>query len=621
VPSHAQLLQVYRTLCKQWAIETNSFIEKLLQKRWIRSESGIVAVQVLTKPFWCPGTCIFCPNDPTMPKSYIKTEPWAMRAYLNQFDPIKQVYNRMRSLRATGHKTDKIELIVLWWTRDVYPDQYKKEFIAKLYYACNTFETYREHLEQQNRHGKSIKDFKQEFKDFDKEPEKFRNKVDKEWMFDTALGQQLLHGCGDFRKEIKTNETASNRVIGLTVETRPEYITDTNCRMWREMWVTRLEIGIQSTDDEVLEANKRDNTVSQYRVWLHRLRQYGFKFSIHIMPWLYTSTYQKDLKTFVDIYTDPHFFPDEIKFYPTSVIPQTELYDLYKQWKYTPISTQYIQDLVRETFFEIIPPYTRIKRLIRDIPSTEIAAGSNITNLAQLTHQTLQKAIDLDQDLRSHLYKRLYISPQNGKTTDFCTTIIQPSSIENFLHNPEKYLQSDINESKKHIQDMMENSAVVWVDAQRYFVSLDTRSREIRHRHQKSNLYVLVIRSYDSSVWQDYFISFEDELGYVYWFLRLCLPKKDQAIDREWLGKNTWLVRELHVYGTVAWLKTKAITWESTSRVQHAWFWKQLLLVAESIAAYNTYTRLSVISWVWVRQYYAKQWFALEWTYMIKTLN
>ena len=105
------------------------------------------------------------------------------------------------------------------------------------------------------------------------------------------------------------------------------------------------------------------------------------------MPGLYGSDEQKDLQTFIDIYSDPAFRPDEIKFYPTSVIPNTELYDLYKSGEYKPIATEAIQRIITTTFRDIIPPYTRIKRLIRDIPSTEIVAGSATTNLAQLMHE------------------------------------------------------------------------------------------------------------------------------------------------------------------------------------------------------------------------------------------
>ena len=113
LPSNIQLLQAYYTLLKAKKITKDPQIEQLLKKKGIRSQSGIVSVQVLTKPFYCPGKCIFCPNDPTMPKSYIKTEPGAMRALMNKFDPIKQVYNRLLSLTLSGHETDKIEMIVL----------------------------------------------------------------------------------------------------------------------------------------------------------------------------------------------------------------------------------------------------------------------------------------------------------------------------------------------------------------------------------------------------------------------------------------------------------------------------------------------------------------------------
>ena len=131
---------------------------------------------------------------------------------------------------------------------------------------------------------------------------------------------------------------------------------------------------MQSLDNEVLKANKRGNTVEQIRRAFDTMRRRGFKISVHIMPGLYTSNYQKDLKTFKDLYTDPFLKPDEIKFYPTSVIPHTKLAQLYKKGEYTPLETADIKKLIRQTFLEIIPPYTRIKRLIRDIPANEIMA-------------------------------------------------------------------------------------------------------------------------------------------------------------------------------------------------------------------------------------------------------
>jgi len=139
IVANTKLLRVYHQMLKNGLAQNNPIVEKILQKRAIRSQSGIVSVQVLTKPFPCPGQCIFCPNEKDMPKSYLKSEPGAMRARLNEFDPYKQVYNRLLSLTMTGHKTDKIEMIVLGGTWDVYPEEYKIEFVKGLYDACNTF--------------------------------------------------------------------------------------------------------------------------------------------------------------------------------------------------------------------------------------------------------------------------------------------------------------------------------------------------------------------------------------------------------------------------------------------------------------------------------------------------
>jgi elongator complex protein 3 len=152
-------------------------------------------------------------------------------------------------------------------------------------------------------------------------------------------------------------------------------------------------MGVQSLDEKVLAMNKRGHTVQQAREACHKLRLYGFKFCLHVMPGLYGSNYSKDLKTFQNLYTDPFFKPDEIKFYPTSVIPNTQLCKLYKQGKYKPLETDEIKKLIRQTFLHVISPYTRIKRLIRDIPANEIVAGSTVTNLSQLMHAEIEKEL------------------------------------------------------------------------------------------------------------------------------------------------------------------------------------------------------------------------------------
>ncbi len=574
-PSKSQILQAYFQLLEQGKIEKNADFELLLRKRAIRSLSGIVPIQVLTNPFPCPSRCIFCPNDPEMPKSYIKSEPGAMRAFLNQFDPLKQVYNRLYSLQQTGHKTDKIEMIVLGGTWDFYPRDYKIDFIKQLYDACNTFCT----LAIKNLTGTA------------------------NWKYAFEItNQDQIQLSASLEEAIQINETAEHRIIGLTIETRPEFVTDQNCRDRRAMGVTRIEMGVQSTDDVVLDLNKRGHHLAEVEKALHKIRQYAFKFSIHIMPGLYGSTVEKDIQTFRDVYTNPYLKPDEIKFYPTSVIPQTELYELYQQGKYEPITTEEISQVIETTFREIIPPYTRIKRLIRDIPATEISAGSNVTNLSQLMHEKLLKKYQkADPDFRSVFYHRLYENLQVfGDEEEFFEKII--GSKASHLGDFQTYLLGKTPE----------------LSSFRHFVSLDTRSREVRNKKEKTEALNLVVRAYESSVGQEYFISYEDELAYLYGFTRLLLPKFEERIDVAGLGLETALIRELHVYGS---LQSLNVQEESGQKVQHSGLGKQLLETAEKIAQKSDFSKLSVISGVGVREYYRKQGYELEGTYMVKVLK
>lgn len=589
IPTNIKLIRAYHQLLKEKKISKNIEIENLFKKRGVRSESGIVAVQVLTKPYFCPWQCIFCPNEVWMPKSYISTEPGAMRAFLNQFDPIKQTYNRLISLTMTGHQTDKIEMIVLWGTWDVYPQDYKIDFIKSLYDACNTFSQ----LEIDLPSDKLDLSWDE-------------NKNQKRYSYD-ILNLDKMRYSSNIQEAIKINETANHRIIGLTVETRPEFITDVNCKFWRELWVTRLEIWVQSMYDDVLLANKRWHDVKQIRKWIHKLRQYGFKFSIHIMPWLYKSDYSKDLWTFEKIYSDPFIKPDEIKFYPTSVIPNTELYQLYLAWNYRPLTIEHIQNLIKETFENIIPPYTRIKRLIRDIPSHEIAAWSNITNLSQLTHNELLEEFRNNPESAKKRYSRLYCNYQ-------------------LFDSFEEFITFCLKQKNLNLENWNINTYIIWQDPDletyRKFVCLDTRSREIRHKpkfknSQEKDSVNLIIRQYESSAGIEYFLSFEDLQWYIYGFTRLLLPKESETIDWEWLWKQTALIRELHIYWQLASLKENI---KSSYKKQHKWFGSQIMFIAEQISKSFWYQRLSVISWVGVRWFFKKIWYSLDGTYMVKSL-
>jgi elongator complex protein 3 len=232
LPSKSQILQAYFHLVEQGEIAKNADFEILLRKRAIRSMSGIVSVQVLTKPRPCPGKCIFCPNDPTMPKSYIKSEPGAMRAFLNQFDPIKQVWNRLQSLTLTGHTPDKIEMIVLGGSRDAYPEDYKTSFVQHLYDACTTFSQLEIQpkviAREQSDRGNPVNEKLASSNSPNAEG------VTTKYGF-TILNESEIHLSQSLAEAIERNQTANHRVIGLTIETRPDLVTHENCQQRRQL--------------------------------------------------------------------------------------------------------------------------------------------------------------------------------------------------------------------------------------------------------------------------------------------------------------------------------------------------------------------------------------------------
>lgn len=603
LPTNMQILKVYKKQIQEKKYKHDARVVNLLRKRSIRSESWIVAVQVLTKPFWCPGKCIFCPTDATMPKSYVNTQPWAMRALLNQFDPYKQVYNRLLSLMLTGHKTDKIEMIVLWWTRDVYPKKYKTEFIKGLFDAANHFDEFLEQIEIDYTNPKAARYTWTDSIEID-----YPKTID---------------------ESIKKNETATNRIIWLTVETRPEYVTDENCQFWRDVWITRMEMGIQTLHNSVHDINKRGHDNEAIIQAMHKLRQYGFKISNHYMPWLYWSTPAMDEETFRIAFDSIAIKSDELKFYPTAVIPNTPLYDLWKEWTYKPIADDDLKTIIKNVKKEIIPPYTRIKRLARDFDTSEVVAWANTPNLRQLTMNAMKETFANDPVKRKEQYQRLFPHSSTHSSID---TIIQAIDTADFPVEQAKNCEWWEYRASDRIYTLILDGAFD-CEKQRWFVCLCTRCREMRHRDDAPNdppFYL--VRAYRSSNWIECFCSFEDADGYLYGFVRLMLPEPEQALDYPWLGKQTAVVRELHVYGTLQSLLKKTDSKNDTKpdskndttsddkTAQHGWYGKKLMRNAELIAQWLWYEKLSVISWIWVRQYYEKIWYDQEGTYMVKTL-
>lgn len=335
-PSNAEMLELYKQMVEFGEQEHSPQALDVLKKIKTRSNSGVAVVSVLTKPFDCPGRCIYCPTEENMPKSYLSMEPAAARALANDFDPYSQTINRLRALEVNGHPTDKIEVIVIGGTWSYYHPKYQEEFIAELFRACTNFNT--------------------------------KTEIQK-----GALSLQELQ---------KQNEEAHCRIIGLSIETRPDYITSYELSRLRKLGVTKVEIGVQHTDDDVLRTIKRDMTSAQIADATEKLRNAGFKVVYHMMPNLPGSNKEKDIAMFEKLFSGKDFQPDMLKIYPCMVLEKSELYDVWKNGGFKEYSDEELMEVL-SSVKKNIPPYVRIIRVIRDIPADYIKAGSKISNMRQ----------------------------------------------------------------------------------------------------------------------------------------------------------------------------------------------------------------------------------------------
>lgn len=347
--SKNSLRSVYHELVKNKQIKPSPVLEKILKTRPIRTLSGVTPITVLTKPYPCPGKCIYCPSEPGMPKSYLSTEPGAMRALANKFDPFLMVHNRLKALYLNGHEPDKIELLVLGGTWSAYPWKYQKWFIKRCFEAANYF-PYK----------------------FNKQPipKKIRS-------YNLVQAQKI-------------NEKAKYRIIGITLETRPDWVTEKEIKRLRELGCTRVQLGIQILDDKILDLVQRGHTIKHSIEATKRLRENGFKIDHHIMQNLPGATPAKDKKTLQRIFADPDFRPDQIKIYPTIVSKYAPLYKWWKQGKYKPYPEKKLLNLLLE-LKQLVPYYCRINRLVRDFPEQSIEAGNKTTNLRQIIQKELAK--------------------------------------------------------------------------------------------------------------------------------------------------------------------------------------------------------------------------------------
>ncbi len=336
MPKNSQVLAVYKQLLSEQKIRSSIDLPSILTTKKTRTQSGVTPMAVMTKPYFCPGKCIYCPQEKGMPKSYLSDEPASQRAKKVNFNPALQIKSRLRQLKDTGHLTNKMEIIVIGGTFSVYPEEYKIKFFQAIFDTLN------------NQTSKTLEE-----------------------------AQEI-------------NETAEQRIVGISIETRPDQITPKEIKLLRKLAVTKIQLGVQAFDDQILKKIRRGHSLKSVVNATRLLKNAGFKICYHYMPNLPSSNPKKDLEMAKIMYQDRRFKPDYVKIYPVQVIPNTQLHRLFLAGKFKTYSDDILRQVLKN-IKQITPPWVRIDRLVRDISKQWVSSGTTQGNMRQIIQQELIK--------------------------------------------------------------------------------------------------------------------------------------------------------------------------------------------------------------------------------------
>ena len=363
------IVYIYQKLVKENILPNDPQFWLYIQKSPARNVSGVNSFALLLSPhpngqaFSCKHNCYYCPDesrkngaDDDMPRSYLKNEPAVARGFQNGWDPYNQMMNRMNSLLMQGHEVDKLELIIEGGTYTEFPKSYLETFHRDVFYSANTF--------------------------YDIEPKR----------------EPL-----ELAEEIFINKTTKVRIIGICIETRPDAIDDDWIKFFRNTGTTRIQLGVQHTNNKLLKKINRGHTFEQAVECIKYLKNNCFKVDIHLMPDLPGSTPELDKEMFDIIYNSSVIQPDQTKIYPCEVVPWTVIKQWHETGKYIPYSDTDPKSLVDVITYAmtICPPWVRIPRIVRDIPLTYISGGNKCMNMRQVIDDGLKKSEKLSGDIRS----------------------------------------------------------------------------------------------------------------------------------------------------------------------------------------------------------------------------
>lgn len=355
-PRSDRLRFAYKRMIRQGMIEKSEIFEEKMSMNKI-GMSGVMIVTIATKPdnFSCCFDCYYCPNEQGQPRSYLSSEPVLANAKAVKFDTVEQFHQRAYTLYNTEYELDKLEVIVLGGTWSCYDHTYQEEFVRDIYYAANIF-------------------------------------------MDCVDGR-IVRDRVTLEQEQRINETASCRIISLTLETRPDMINSEEIKRLRRYGCTRVQIGVQHIDNEILRVINRRCYYEDIVRAIKMLKDNGFKVDVHLMPNLPTSTPEKDIEMLKQMISSPDLQVDQWKLYPCEVVEHTKINEWYRDGKYVPYSERQLMEVLKYAIVNV-PYHVRINRIIRDIPLRDVIAGVSSQTYRDDIHKIL-KIEGLDsQDIR-----------------------------------------------------------------------------------------------------------------------------------------------------------------------------------------------------------------------------
>lgn len=609
-PSKPQIVRSYHRLLEASRVPRHDSFERIATKKSVRSNSGVVVITIVTAPgkFSCPNDCHYCPDEPGQPRSYLSTEPAVARANQNEFDPVRQFYDRACTLAKQGHTVDKIEVIVLGGTWSHYPKDYQEEFCRDVFYAANTFDESKAKLG-----GRGMT------------------------AANTRPRRSIL-------EEQQLNEKAIVKIIGLTLETRPDWINTGEVRRLRNYGCTRVQIGVQHTDDEILRYINRGHDRAAAVKATALLKTCGFKVDIHLMPDLPSSDLDKDRAMFKDVLHGDELQADHWKIYPCEVTPFTKIEQWYKDGKYMPYTETdpaLLVDLLAGVKAEV-HPWIRLNRVIRDIPEVSIIAGNANTNLRQCIFEELKSRGKSCRCIRCREVRdwpetaeglRLRVREyRSSNGTEYFISIegsnrgLGGGATQRALAGGEKVTKKEKKAKKDKRHDQAQHKDMLG----QFAATLEAGgSREERKAAAEAAIAARAAEEAAAAAAEPHVFEEEDlENATLYGLLRLRFNDNASAPRATFPElDNCALIRELHVYGQLmaavqAGDGSTSDRGDADSRPQHIGIGRTLMGTAELIAAAHGWKKISVIAGVGVRNYYRRLGYSLQGAgqYLIKDL-